>query len=207
MGITEFIIKWALELIDAIGYLGVMILMILESMVAPIPSEAVMPPAGMLIAEGKFTWFGVIFFATLGSIIGSLISYYMGKWGGRPLVERYGKYLLLDKHDLDLTENFFKKKGELTIFFSRFIPVVRHFISIPAGMGNMNIAKFLIYTTIGAGLWNTALTVTGFYLQKNWEIILKYREPIDIGVIVILLALFGYFGFKFYMNRRKKKLA
>ncbi len=207
MGITEFIIKWALELIEAIGYLGVMILMILESMVAPIPSEAVMPPAGMLIAEGRFTFFGVIFFATLGSIIGSLISYYMGKWGGRPLVERYGKYLLLDKHDLDLTENFFKKKGELTIFFSRFIPVVRHFISIPAGMGNMNIVKFLIYTTIGAGLWNSALTIAGYYLQKNWEIILKYREPIDIGVIVILLALFGYFGFKFYMNRRKKKLA
>jgi membrane protein DedA with SNARE-associated domain len=205
MGITEFIITWAKELIDSIGYLGITILMILESMVAPVPSEAVMPPAGMLIASGKFTWFGVIFFSTLGSIIGSLISYYMGKWGGRPIVERFGKYLLLDKHDLDITENFFNKKGEATIFFSRFIPVVRHFISIPAGMGNMHIGKFILYTTIGAAMWNTILAVAGFYLENNWTIILKYREPIDIGVIVLLMVVFVYFGYKFYINRRIKK--
>ena len=205
MGITEFIIKWALELIDSIGYVGVAILMALESMIAPVPSEAVMPPAGMLIHDGKFTWFGVIFAASLGSIIGSLVSYYIGKWGGRPIIEKYGKYLLLDKHDLEITENFFKRKGELTIFFSRFIPVVRHFISIPAGMGNMNIVKFLIYTTIGATIWNSTLAYAGYELGKNWEIILKYREPIDLGVIAVLVLIFGYFGYKFYSNRKKKK--
>jgi membrane protein DedA with SNARE-associated domain len=206
MGITEFIIEWALHLIDTIGYLGIAFLMMLESMIAPVPSEAVMPPAGMLIASGQLTWFGVILSATIGSIVGSLIGYYMGKWGGRPFVERFGKYLLLDKHDLDITENFFNKKGEATIFFCRFIPVVRHFISIPAGMGKMNLGKFILYTTIGAALWNTILTIAGFYLQKNWAIILKYREPIDLGVIVLLVLVFGYFGIKFYKNRRKKKI-
>lgn len=204
MGITEFIIEWALKLIDSIGYLGVFILMVLESMVAPVPSEAVMPPAGMLIAEGRFTFAGVIFFSTLGSIVGSLVSYYIGKLGGRPLVDKFGKYLLLDHHDLDLTENFFRKRGEATIFISRFIPVVRHFISIPAGIGNMNLFKFLIYTVTGAGLWNALLAWFGFHLQKNWDVILKYREPIDLGVIAILLILFVYFGYKFYTNRKYK---
>ena len=206
MGITEFIIEWALHLIETIGYLGIAFLMMLESMIAPVPSEAVMPPAGMLIASGELTWFGVIISATIGSIVGSLIGYYMGKWGGRPFVERFGKYLLLDKHDLDITENFFIKKGEATIFFCRFIPVVRHFISIPAGIGRMNLGKFILYTTIGAALWNTILTIAGFYLQKNWSIILKYREPIDLGVIILLVLIFGYFGIKFYKNRRKKKI-
>lgn len=204
MGLTEFIVEWAVELIDTIGYFGVAFLMMLESMVAPIPSEAVMPPAGMLIAEGRFTFLGVIFFSTLGSITGSLISYYMGKWGGRPIIDRYGKYLLLDHHDLDLTEKFFLKRGEITIFVSRFIPVVRHFISIPAGMGNMNIYKFSLYTIFGAAIWNTLLTIAGFYLQKKWEIILKYREPIDLAVIVVLVLVFAYFGYKFYTNRRNK---
>ena len=206
MGITEFIIEWALHLIDTIGYLGIAFLMMLESMIAPVPSEAVMPPAGMLIASGQLTWFGVILSATIGSVVGSLIGYYMGKWGGRPFVERFGKYLLLDKHDLDITENFFNKKGEATIFFCRFIPVVRHFISIPAGIGRMNLGKFILYTTIGATIWNTILTIAGFYLQKNWEVILKYREPIDLGVIFLLILVFGYFGVKFYKNRRKKKI-
>ncbi|NVO01416.1 MAG: DedA family protein [Bacteroidetes bacterium] len=206
MGITEFIIEWALHLIDTIGYLGIAFLMMLESMIAPVPSEAVMPPAGMLIASGQLTWFGVILSATIGSVVGSLIGYYMGKWGGRPFVERFGKYLLLDKHDLDITENFFNKKGEATIFFCRFIPVVRHFISIPAGIGRMNLGKFILYTTIGATIWNTILTIAGFYLQKNWEVILKYREPIDLGVIFLLILVFGYFGVKFFKNRRKKKI-
>ena len=132
------------------------------------------------------------------------MSYYMGKLGGRPLVDKFGKYLLLDHHDLDITENFFKKRGEITILISRFIPVVRHFISIPAGIGNMNIVKFLFYTIIGAGTWNAILAWLGYHLQKNWEIILKYREPIDLGVIALLLILCIYFGYKFYNNRKRK---
>ncbi|NTW32816.1 MAG: DedA family protein, partial [Bacteroidetes bacterium] len=166
MGITEFLVPIITAFIGSIGYAGIFILMVLESMVAPVPSEAVMPFAGMLISKGEFTFAGVLFFSTFGSIVGSVISYYIGYYGGRPLVDRFGKYLLLDHHHLDLTEKYFQKKGDITIFICRFIPVVRHLISIPAGMGKMNIIKFSVYTIIGAGIWNAFLTYVGIILKN-----------------------------------------
>src|SRR5271157_1604454 len=178
MGITKFLVPIIISFIGSVGYTGVFVLMILESMIMPVPSEAVLPFAGMLVADGHFTLLGVIFFSTLGSIVGSLISYYIGDYGGRPLLDRYGKYLLLDHHHLDLTEKYFQKKGDITIFICRFIPVVRHLISIPAGMGKMNIWKFSIYTIIGAGLWNTFLTYVGIKLKSNWDEVLKYSSII-----------------------------
>ena len=114
MGITEKIVAVIVAFIGKTGYSSLIFLMALESMVAPVPSEAVMPFAGFLIADGKFTFTGVIFFSTLGSIIGSMISYYIGVYGGRPVVERFGKYLLLNKHHLDLTEEYFNKKGDMS---------------------------------------------------------------------------------------------
>ena len=202
MGFTEFLIENILRFFEAAGYWSVMILMALESMVAPVPSEAVMPPAGFLIAKGTFTFTGVIFFSTLGSLIGSLISYYMGAWGGRPIVERFGKYLLLDKKALDTSEKFFKKRGDITIFICRFIPVIRHLISIPAGMAKMNLIKFSIYTIIGAGIWNTFLAYVGYKLQDNWDSIVKweYRSWIDIGVIVVVILVAIYYAYKLYKN-------
>lgn len=203
--ITGWIAEFATNLIDTTGYVGIMVLMILESMVAPVPSEAVMPFAGMLIHTGRLTWFGVIFFSTLGSITGSLIGYWMGARGGRPLVEKWGKYLLLDKHDLDITEKWFSKKGEITVFVCRFIPVVRHLISIPAGMGRMNLWKFSIYTIVGAAMWNAILTVAGFYLQENWGAIMKYSHIIDYVVVAALIIVVAYYGYKLYKNRRKNR--
>ena len=207
MGFTEFLIENILRYFEAAGYWSVMILMALESMVAPVPSEAVMPPAGFLIAKGTFTFTGVIFFSTLGSLIGSLISYYMGAWGGRPIVERFGKYLLLDKKALDTSEKFFKKRGDITIFICRFIPVIRHLISIPAGMAKMNLIKFSIYTIIGAGIWNTFLAYVGYKLQDNWDSIVKweYRSWIDIGVIVVVILVAIYYAYKLYKNFKKEK--
>ncbi|HBX52865.1 MAG: hypothetical protein A2275_01205 [Bacteroidetes bacterium RIFOXYA12_FULL_35_11] len=207
MGFTEFLIENILRFFEAAGYWSVMILMALESMVAPVPSEAVMPPAGFLIAKGTFTFTGVIFFSTLGSLIGSLISYYMGAWGGRPIVERFGKYLLLDKKALDTSEKFFKKRGDITIFICRFIPVIRHLISIPAGMAKMNLIKFSIYTIIGAGIWNTFLAYVGYKLQDNWDSIVKweYRSWIDIGVIVVVILVAIYYAYKLYKNFKKEK--
>src|SRR3989339_1235619 len=207
MGFTEFLIENILRFFEAAGYWSVMILMALESMVAPVPSEAVMPPAGFLIAKGTFTFTGVIFFSTLGSLIGSLISYYMGAWGGRPIVERFGKYLLLDKKALDTSEKFFKKRGDIRIFICRFIPVIRHLISIPAGMAKMNLIKFSIYTIIGAGIWNTFLAYVGYKLQDNWDSIVKweYRSWIDIGVIVVVILVAIYYAYKLYKNFKKEK--
>ena len=139
MGLTEFLVKYIVAFIESTGYISVFILMMLESMVAPVPSEAVMPFAGFLVESGQFTFLGVVFFSTFGSIIGSLISYYIGYYGGRPIVEKFGKYLFLDKHHLDITEKYFQKKGDITILICRFVPIVRHLISIPAGMGKMNV--------------------------------------------------------------------
>ena len=192
MGITKFLVPIITAFIGNIGYAGIFILMALESMVAPVPSEAVMPFAGMLIAGGHFSFIGIVFFSTLGSIVGSLISYYVGYYGGRPLVERFGKYLLLDKHHLDLTEKYFQKKGDLTILICRFIPVVRHLISIPAGMVKMKIWKFCLYTIIGAACWNAILTYVGITLKSNWDEILKYSSAIDMVVVVGVSGLTTY---------------
>ena len=204
-GITEWIATTATHFIDTTGYIGIFVLMTLESMVAPVPSEAVMPFAGFAIANGTLSWAGVIFFSTLGSIVGSLIGYWMGAKGGRPLVEKWGKYLLLDKHDLDITERWFAKRGEAIVLVCRFIPVVRHVISIPAGMGKMNLLRFSIYTVIGAGIWNTLLAIAGFYLKSNWSEIMKYSHIIDYVVLGILVLIVIYFAYKIYVNRKKKK--
>lgn len=196
-----YLVELFTRIISDAGYLGLTFLMMLESMIAPVPSEAVMPFAGFLIYQGKMHWETVILFSTLGSIIGSIISYYIGMNFGRPLIIKYGKYLLLNEHHLDLTESFFKKFGQKTIFFSRFIPVVRHFISLPAGAAKMNVWIFSIYTVAGAALWNSFLTWLGYRLGSNWSIIRNYSEKLDI--IIVVLIVFGI-GYLFYKNEKKK---
>ena len=205
MGITELLVQYIVVFIANTGYASVVILMMLESMVAPVPSEAVMPFAGFLVVTGQFTFAGVVFFSTLGSIFGSLISYYIGYYGGRPLVDRFGKYLLLDHHHLEVTEKYFIKKGEITIFISRFIPIIRHLISIPAGMGKMNVIKFSIYTIIGAALWNSFLTYVGMKLKDNWKEVMKYSSVIDKVVLVIIVLVCVYGAYKFFQTRKKNK--
>jgi membrane protein DedA with SNARE-associated domain len=206
-GLTAWIAATATHFIDTSGYVGIMILMTLESMVAPVPSEAVMPFAGFAVSNGTLSWAGVIFFSTLGSILGSLIGYWMGAKGGRPLVERWGKYLLLDKHDLDVTEKWFTKRGDFTVFICRFIPVIRHLISIPAGIGKMNLIKFSIYTLVGAAMWNTLLTTAGFYLKENWKEIMKYSHIIDYVIVVIMVLVVVFYGYKLIKNRKKERTA
>lgn len=203
MGITEKIVAIAIAFITSTGYVGVFVLMILESMVFPIPSEAVMPFAGFFIFDGKMTWAAVIIISTLGSIVGSLISYGIGFYGGKPFVSKFGKYLLLNQHHLEISEKFFSKRGEITILISRFIPIVRHLISIPAGFGKMNIYKFIIFTLIGASIWNTFLTWVGYVLRENWAEVMKYSHIIDVFVIIIIAIIFIYFGFKLFKDQKK----
>ncbi|MEO0202807.1 MAG: DedA family protein [candidate division WOR-3 bacterium] len=193
MSITEFLSNFFSKVIYEIGYIGVMILMAMESMIFPVPSEAVMPFTGFLIYENNFTWLGVFIFSTLGSIIGSTLSYLMGFYGGRALVIKYGKYFLLERKHLEITEKFFYKHGEITVFISRFIPVVRHLISIPAGMAKMNYLKFILFTTIGASMWNMFLAYVGYVLKSNWHIIMRYSKILDILVILAILGLVAYF--------------
>lgn len=183
MGLTQYLANHITEFIEATGYLSVFILMMVESMALPVPGEAIMPFAGFLIVQGQFTWTMVVLVSTSGSLVGSYLSYLIGQYGGEPFFERYGKYLLVKKNHLDLTHRFFSRYGGLTIFFSRFIPVVRHLISIPAGMSRMKMPAFLLYTLLGAAIWNTFLTYLGFVLKQNWNEIMKYGHYIDISMV------------------------
>lgn len=203
LGLTEGLVTLSTYIISAIGPLGIFALMVLESMVAPVPSEAVMPFAGFLWYLGRLTLLQIVIASTLGSIVGSLLSYYIGLYGGEPLVRRFGRYLFLNEHHLELTKKFFAKYGEKTIFFSRFIPIVRHLISIPAGVGRMHLGKFLIYTAVGAGLWNTFLAYVGFLLGSRWEEVRRYSEVLDVAIVVAILGAIAYFIFRSRTGHRR----
>lgn len=175
-------------LIEKLGYLGAGFLMALESMVAPVPSELVMPFVGFLAVEGKFSVPMAILATSAGSLVGSVISYYMGYLGGRPLVMKVGRYLLLNREHLEWTERWFDRHGSWTIFVSRFIPVVRHLISIPAGLGRMRLLPFCLYTVVGATIWNTFLLVCGYKLRQNWTLVEQYSHELDVAVAVALVV-------------------
>jgi membrane protein DedA with SNARE-associated domain len=194
----------SMQIISFFGYFGVFILMAGESMIVPIPSELVMPFAGFLSATGHLNFFIVILVSSLGSIAGSLISYWMGHKGGNRLVMHFGKYLLLDVEDLKKTEKWFKHSGEKTVLISRFIPIVRHFISIPAGIGKMNLKKFIIYTLIGATIWNTFLAYLGYLLGANWELVKAYSEYFTIPVAILLVIGGSFFAYRFLRHKLKK---
>jgi membrane protein DedA with SNARE-associated domain len=195
-GLMELLAVFAIDVISAIGYLGVFFLMVMESMVIPIPSELVLPFAGFLISRGHFAFIPVMIVSSLGSIVGSLISYWMGRYGGNALVVRYGKYVLLDERDLDRTEQWFEKRGEYTIFISRFIPVVRHLISIPAGIGKMDLKRFCLYTIAGASMWNFILLYAGYLLGEHWDKIKHYSEPVSLTIAAALVIGFLCFVYR-----------
>jgi membrane protein DedA with SNARE-associated domain len=174
-------------------------------MILPTPSEAIMPFAWFLIAMGQFTLFGVILASTLWSIVWSLISYYIWYYGWEPFIKKFWKYFLLDHEELEITHKFFKKKWEITIFVSRFIPVIRHLISIPAWMAKMNLTKFIIYTTIWAWIRNTFLALVWKYLKENRELVMKYSKFVDIIILLILVWLVGMFIYRQIKKRKRIK--
>lgn len=188
--------KYTTHLISTSGYLGVFLLMAAESTMIPLPSELVMPFAGYLAYTGKFNFLFVILIAGLGTVFGSLVSYYIGEYGGEPFLEKYGKYLLINKKDLEWTHKWFTNYGEKTIFISRFIPVVRHLISIPAGIAEMNIKRFTIFTFLGGFLWNTFLAYLGYLLGQNWTLVHHYTKPLSHVVVVLLIAGVVFFVYK-----------
>ncbi len=201
MGQTESLCYYNTLFINQCSYVGIFLLMTLESMVAPIPSELVMPFAGFLIVMGHFDVVPVIVVSSLGSIAGSLLSYSMGMLG-EPVVLRYGRYLLLNQHHLEWTELFFFRHGGKTIFFARFIPVVRHLISIPAGLARMSLIPFILFTAAGATLWNGFLTYLGVRLKENWPIIQRYTHIIDYFVVAGLIGAGVYLVWKIKQARK-----
>jgi len=201
MGLTETLCYYNTLFINKCGYWGVFFLMALESMIAPVPSELVMPFAGFLIFTGHFDPWAVMIASSLGSIVGSLLSYGMGMLG-EPVVLRYGRYLFLNPHHLEWTKKFFNRHGGKTIFIARFIPVVRHLISIPAGLARMPLTPFILYTLVGATLWNGFLTYLGVRLKENWRLIQQYTHVLDFLVLACLLAGLAYFVWKFRAARK-----
>ncbi len=204
--ITELISTVAVRILETTTYAGAFLLMALESMIAPVPSEAVMPFVGFLVADGKWNLWLALLSTSLGSLAGSLLSYWMGYYGGKPLVLKVGKYLLLNRHDLEMTERYFsKRQGILTVFIARFIPVVRHFISIPAGIGKMALLPFMAVSVIGATLWNGFLLVLGMRLREHWTVVQKYSHQVDVVIVVLVVIGLGWF-IRSRLAARKRKL-
>ena len=187
--LTELISEYAVKVLDSTHYAGACALMALESMIVPIPSEAVMPFVGFQIADGKWNLWAALFATSLGSLTGSLLSYLMGYYGGRPFVVKVGRYLLLNMHDLEVTERFFhQRRGAWTLFFARFVPVVRHLISVPAGTGRMPLLPFITATLAGATLWNSFLLYLGLRLREHWTVVQKYSHQIDIVIVLAMVV-------------------
>lgn len=184
MVLVELLAGFITNIISQIGYIGVFILMMLESALIPVPSEVIMPFSGFLVATGQFNIFYILVAGTVGNLVGSVIAYYIGSYIGRKLVLRYGRYVLIDESHLDLADRWFQKFGEKIIFISRNLPAVRTYISLPAGITKMNIVKFSVYTLIGSIPWNFALLYAGVLFGKNWETILKYTTILDVIVVI-----------------------
>jgi membrane protein DedA with SNARE-associated domain len=200
--IDKIVIPFLESLYGSAGYLGVMIAMTIESAMIPLPSELILPFAGFLVSDpskieplthGKWEFWLVVIAATIGNTIGSLIAYAIGAWGGRPFLERYGKYLLIRHHEIELAEHFFEKYGAATAFFSRLLPIVRTFISFPAGVARMPLGKFIAYSTAGAFLWSTLLVYAGTVLGGNWVAIREALQPFDLLIAVAVVAAVALF--------------
>ena len=167
--LQEFI-HWLLDTLEGLGYPGIVVLMAIESSIIPLPSELVMPPAGYLAYEGKLSVWLVVLAGAAGSVLGALANYGLATWLGRPLLHRYGKYFFVREAQLERAEAFFRRHGEVSTFGGRLLPVVRHLISLPAGLARMSLPKFASYTALGAGLWCAVLTWIGWYAASKAEV-------------------------------------
>jgi membrane protein DedA with SNARE-associated domain len=198
MGITETVSTFIINLIDNLGYFGIYIGMTLEAACIPIPSEIIMTFAGFVVYQGKLSLIGITLVGAVGDLTGSLIAYYVGKKGGRPLLEKYGKYILITKSKLDLAHDWFERYGHEAVFFGRMLPIIRTFISLPAGISGMNIKKFIIYSFSGSLIWTFALGYIGVQLGHEWDIIRQYFYILDIIVIIGIIGLFAYLIYNYF---------
>jgi membrane protein DedA with SNARE-associated domain len=198
--VEEWLLTSIFNVYTAIQWPGVVLLMAVESACIPLPSEIVMPLAGwMLIKEQGLSAAYVLlagFYGALGCTIGSLTAYWVGAWGGRRFLERYGKYVLISHDDLALADRWFSKRGNAAVFVSRLLPVVRTFISLPAGIARMRLPPFIIYTFIGSFIWCAALAYGGYLLGEHWEQIRVVMRPFDPVIIVIVVALVAYYIYR-----------
>src|SRR4030042_996359 len=189
--ITNFIdllAHFVIYIIGLIGYGGIFLLMLIESCCVPIPSEVIMPFSGFLVAMGKLNFWLVVLIGTTGNLCGSILAYWIGTKGGRPLIEKYGKYILISHHDLNLADKWFAKYGDWTVFFGRLLPVIRTYISFPAGIAKMNFKMFSLFTFLGALPWCILFTWLGVKMGNNWEIIQKTLHNFDLLMLLLVIV-------------------
>ena len=192
LNILETLSNFVISVIEQLGYAGVFVAMGLESACIPLPSEVIMPFAGFVVWKGELTLIGVTLAGTAGSLAGSLVAYFVGGYGGLPLLERYGKYVLIRKSELDLAHAWFGRYGETAVLVSRVLPIVRTFISLPAGVARMDVKKFSLYTVLGSLPWCFGLAYVGVLLGPHWSDLEALFRYLDIVVIAGIIGLVGY---------------
>lgn len=185
-----------ISVISTLGYGGIVLLMAIESACIPLPSEIIMPFSGYLVFTGEMELWKVALAGALGCVLGSIPAYYLGAYGGRPVLERYGKYVLISPRDLDLADRWFQRYGEITIFVGRLLPVIRTFIAFPAGVSRMAMGRFIAYTFVGSWIWCWALAWIGMKLGEHWQTLGVYFHRFDAVIGVLLLA-----GIIWYVRR------
>ena len=199
------LIETILLAIQKLGYLGIFVGMTIESSFFPLPSEIVLIPAGILIAQGKMNFFLVLLLSILGSVLGAWINYFLALFLGRTtvnfLIAKYGKFLFLTKKKLNKTDAYFKKHGEITTFIGRLIPLLRHLVSLPAGFAKMNFTRFTLFTALGAGIWSLILISTGMFFGSTANRFIKI-----ISVIIVAFAAIIFLAYLYYKNRRKNRV-
>ena len=190
-------LKWIVGLVETLGYPGLAIVVALENVFPPIPSEAVLPLAGFLVSQGRMTLWGAVLASTVGSVLGALVLYCLGAaWGEerlRSLVQKHGWWLTIDEEDLDRANEWFDRHGRTAVFVARLAPLTRSLISVPAGVKRMPMATFLLYTTLGSGIWNAILIGAGMLLGANWGIVEKYQSYFGLAVVILMVGAVVWF--------------
>ncbi|HET6724935.1 MAG TPA: DedA family protein [Gammaproteobacteria bacterium] len=194
---------FVISTISGMGYRGIVVLMAIESACIPLPSEIVMPFSGYLVTTGRFSLWAVALAGAIGCVVGSLIAYYVGLRGGRPLVERFGRYVLISSEDLNRADRWFERYGDVAIFVSRLLPVVRTFISLPAGIARMRVVRFIVLTFAGSFIWCLGLTWIGVKLGEHWDTLGIYFHRFDALIVALAVAALVWYVWRHLKGRRK----
>ncbi len=189
--------------ISTLGYGGIVLLMAIESACIPLPSEIILPFSGYLVFRGELTLWLVAVAGAVGCVLGSLLAYWVGAWGGRPLVEKYGRYILVSRHDLDLADRWFARRGDIIILIGRLLPLVRTFIAFPAGVARMPLVKFILYTFVGSLIWCWALAWVGLRLGQHWDTLGPWFHRFDALIVILILLGAAWYVWRHLHNLRR----
>ncbi len=199
--ILEALAAFVIYVISQMGLPGIVLLMAIESACIPLPSEVIMPFSGYLVFLGKYSLWSVGLAGAFGCVVGSIPAYYLGMYGGRPLIEKYGKYILMSRHDLDMADRWFDRHGEATVFFARLLPVIRTFIAFPAGVARMEMKRFIAYTFAGSLPWCLGLAYIGMVMGEKWPTLRGYFHKFDLLIGAVIVAFIVWYVRRHFKHR------